>query len=220
MKKAYLLLSGCGSRDGSEIHEATLSLLALDRHGIAVQCIAPDIPQSRVVNHYKGSVDASSSRNAIVESARIARGHVITLENASPQDADLLIMPGGLGAVTTLSTYLEEKEKATLLPEVQNLIQTMHTAKKPIIAICISPVLIALTFQGRYRIKLTLGTDPSLLSFLQMLGMEALPCFGDSCVVDAEHRVISTPAYNEPVTIATIWKGISSSVEAALSMIE
>ncbi len=41
MTKAYVLLSGCGSRDGSEIHEATLSLLALDQHHVAVQCIAP-----------------------------------------------------------------------------------------------------------------------------------------------------------------------------------
>ena len=40
-KKIGIVLSGCGVYDGSEIHEATLSLLALDQHHVAVQCIAP-----------------------------------------------------------------------------------------------------------------------------------------------------------------------------------
>ena len=33
MKKIGVVLSGCGVFDGSEIHEATLALLAIDRAG-------------------------------------------------------------------------------------------------------------------------------------------------------------------------------------------
>ena len=33
MKKIGVLLSGCGHRDGSEVHEATLALLAIDEAG-------------------------------------------------------------------------------------------------------------------------------------------------------------------------------------------
>lgn len=55
MKKVAVLLSGCGFRDGSEIHEAALALLALDEAGARVQCLAPDIPQERVVNHLSGA---------------------------------------------------------------------------------------------------------------------------------------------------------------------
>ncbi len=218
MTKAYVLLSGCGSRDGSEIHEATLSLLALDQHHVAVQCIAPDILQTRVFDHYKGAPE-SSSRRALVEAARIARGNIIPLDMASVADADLLVIPGGLGAVTTLCTYFEHKEQATILPEVQALIKAFYDAKKPIVAICISPVLVALTFKNTVPIKLTLGTTPALLSFLQSMGMEPISCTSDTCVTDTTHRIISTPAYNEPVSIATVWKGIQGAIDAALSLI-
>ena len=37
-----VLLSGCGVLDGSEIHEATLTLLYLHKAGAKVVCLAPD----------------------------------------------------------------------------------------------------------------------------------------------------------------------------------
>ena len=42
MKKIGVVLSGCGVRDGSEIHEAVFTLLAIDRHGAEAFCMAPD----------------------------------------------------------------------------------------------------------------------------------------------------------------------------------
>ena len=128
-------------------------------------------------------------------------------------------MPGGLGAATTLCTFLEHKEKATILPEVKTLIEGFYNAKKPIVAICISPTLIALTFKSTMSVKLTLGTNPALLSFLKTMGMEPVPCTSDKYVVDTAHRIISTPAYDEPVTIATVWKGIQGAIDTALSII-
>jgi enhancing lycopene biosynthesis protein 2 len=44
-KTIGVLLSGCGVFDGSEIHEAVLTLLFLDRAGAAVKCMAPDMDQ-------------------------------------------------------------------------------------------------------------------------------------------------------------------------------
>ena len=41
MKKVAVILSGCGVYDGSEIHEAVLTLLALARAGCEVTCAAP-----------------------------------------------------------------------------------------------------------------------------------------------------------------------------------
>jgi enhancing lycopene biosynthesis protein 2 len=40
MKKIGVVLSGCGVRDGSEIHEAVLSLLAIDKAGCEAICMA------------------------------------------------------------------------------------------------------------------------------------------------------------------------------------
>lgn len=45
MKKIGVILSGCGVYDGSEIHEAVLTLLAISRSGAQAVCFAPDKQQ-------------------------------------------------------------------------------------------------------------------------------------------------------------------------------
>ena len=52
MKKVGLLLSGCGVNDGAEIHESVIAMLALDRAGVEMELMAPNIDQMHVVNHY------------------------------------------------------------------------------------------------------------------------------------------------------------------------
>ena len=44
MSKIGVLLSGCGFLDGSEIHEAVLTLLALDQRKATIICCAPNSP--------------------------------------------------------------------------------------------------------------------------------------------------------------------------------
>ena len=51
MYKIGVLLSGCGVMDGSEIHEAVITLLAIDKEGLEYICIAPDKEQTQVINH-------------------------------------------------------------------------------------------------------------------------------------------------------------------------
>ena len=54
MAKIGVLLSGCGVFDGSEIHEAVLTLLALDRAGADIICMAPNVDQAHVVKaHFR-----------------------------------------------------------------------------------------------------------------------------------------------------------------------
>ena len=48
MARVLVILSGCGVYDGSEIHEAVLTLLHLDRCGAEVVMAAPDKPPPRV----------------------------------------------------------------------------------------------------------------------------------------------------------------------------
>lgn len=142
-----------------------------------------------------------------------------TVGSVSVDEADMLVIPGGMGAATTLCSYGIDKGSATVLPLVQDLIQSFFKEKKPIVAICIAPVLIALSLQGRARIKLTLGKSTSDLDYLSSIGMEAVPCSTDSYVIDAEHKIVTTPAYMGPPALASIWKGISTAIEAAKSWI-
>lgn len=75
MKKFAVLLSGAGVFDGSELHEAVLTLLSLTQAGVSYQCFAPNIEQMHVVNHLTGEVAVGEHRNVLVES-EIGRAHV------------------------------------------------------------------------------------------------------------------------------------------------
>ena len=76
MKQVAVILSGSGVFDGAELHEAVLTLLAIEQEGASYQCFAPDVNQLHVVNHLTGEVSEGETRNVLVESARIARGDI------------------------------------------------------------------------------------------------------------------------------------------------
>src|SRR5437868_15318404 len=104
-KRVGVVLSGCGYRDGTEIGEAMVTLLALDRAGAEIICAAPDQQQAQVINHRSGeATSAKSRRNVLVEAARIARGRVRNLSELGDRDIDALILPGGGGVGQNLSS--------------------------------------------------------------------------------------------------------------------
>src|SRR5438045_1024255 len=108
MSKVGVLLSGCGVEDGSEIYEAVLTLLALDKAGAQIVALAPDTEQAQVINHYTGDevrIGEGSVRDVLAESARIVRGKIVSINEVSAHDIDALIIPGGYGAVKNLCTY-------------------------------------------------------------------------------------------------------------------
>jgi len=116
MKKTGVILSGCGFLDGSEIHEAVLTLLALDRAGIEAVALAPNILQHHVLNHRTGEVAQGEMRNVLDESARIARGAVTDLALFDTLNLDALILPGGYGAAKTSATMPSKEPNAMSIP--------------------------------------------------------------------------------------------------------
>ena len=116
MKKIGVVLSGCGVYDGSEIHEAVLTLLALSRQGVEAICFAPDKSQADVINHLTGEPMAET-RNVLIEAARIARGAVQPLAQADASTLDALIVPGGFGAAKNLSTFASEGAECHVDPD-------------------------------------------------------------------------------------------------------
>ena len=70
MKKIGVILSGCGVYDGSEIHEAVLTLLAISRSGAQAVCFAPDKQQVDVINHLTGEAMTETCK-VLIEAARI-----------------------------------------------------------------------------------------------------------------------------------------------------
>ena len=51
MAKIGVCLSGCGVNDGTEIHESVITALTLDKAGAEILFTAPNMEQTKVVNH-------------------------------------------------------------------------------------------------------------------------------------------------------------------------
>lgn len=217
-KRIGVLLSGCGHRDGSEIHEATLTLLAIEQTGHEAVCIAPDGPQRLVMNHLTGEV-RSEQRDIRIESARIARGKVRDAAKTTASDFDALIIPGGQGAALNLSTFLADGVNCEVEKDVKRLIlETIH-AKKPLGAICIAPTTVAKALEGSgVTATLTVGNDSKVAGQIQQMGAKNEHCVPTECVIDRENRIVSTPAYMNAKNIAEVWTGIDKLVHAIAEM--
>jgi enhancing lycopene biosynthesis protein 2 len=214
MKKFAVVLSGCGVFDGAEIHEATLSLLAIAKKGGSYQIFAPDINQHHVINHITGE-EMDESRNVLIESARIARGNIHKLDEFQAADFDALLFPGGFGAAKNLSTWAFEGAEAKVLPEVEEAIRNMLSLKKPVGAMCISPVILAKVLG---EVHLTIGNDDSTIDAMESLGAKHVYTTHGEVVVDPDHNLVTTPCYMLDATIDQIAEGADNIVDALLKM--
>ncbi len=216
-KKVGVILSGCGVYDGSEIHEAVITMLALDRRGAEMVICAPDIPQMHVVNHLTGEVAEGESRNVLVESARIARGAIQDIATVKADDLDALIIPGGFGAAKNLCDFAVKGPDCTVHPQVARLVREVHGQGKPVAAVCIAPAILA-SVLGEESPALTIGTDENTAAALEKMGAQHLSCPVTEFVVDKERKLITTPAYMLAQRISEAAEGIEKTVQALLDM--
>ncbi|MCK5679928.1 isoprenoid biosynthesis glyoxalase ElbB [bacterium] len=216
MLKVGVLLSGCGVNDGSEIHEAVLAMLALDRLGVERLCFAPNIDQRDVVNHLSGEAVAET-RNVLVESARIARGEISDLATISVVDMDAVILPGGFGAAKNLSDFALAGAQSEVQPQVLHFIEEMHKAKKPIGALCIAPAVVAKAL-GEFKPVLTIGNDLTTADLLESFGAQHQNCPVDDIVVDLDNLIVTTPAYMLGPGLKEIAQGIDKLVQKVVAL--
>lgn len=217
MKKIGVVLSGCGVYDGSEIHEAVLTLLALSRHGAEVVCFAPDKNQADVINHLTGEPMAET-RNVLTEAARIVRGDIRPLKEAEASALDALIVPGGFGAAKNLSNFASQGAECRVDPELKALLLAMHAAGKPQGSICIAPAMLPKIFD--FPLRLTIGTDIDTAEVIEEMGGEHVPCPVDDIVVDEDNKIVTTPAYMLAQNIAEAAVGIDKLVDRVLVLTE
>ncbi len=216
VKKIGVVLSGCGVMDGSEIHEAVLTLLAIDKAGAAAVCMAPNIPQSDVVDHVTND-SKKETRNVLVEAARIARGHIKDMADVSAKDLDALIFPGGYGAAKNLCDFAHKGKECRVHPEVSRLVQAMLKEGKPIGAICIAPAILA-GLLGKTGPVLTIGTDKQTAATLEQMGAKHQTCTVFDIAVDENKKIVTTPAYMLAERISEAAAGIEKLVQKVLSL--
>ncbi len=218
MANVALILSGCGVFDGSEIHEAVLSMLYLEKGGAEVQCFAPDKPQAQVINHLTQE-PMTQERNVLVESARIARGNIKPITELNVADFDAVVFPGGYGAAKNLCTFAVDGANCNIDPDVSAAIRQAYAQKKVIGAICISPVTVARALKDDgVKSIMTIGSDAATAGALRDLGSENQPATVTDIAVDEDNRIVSTPAYMLGPNIANVAQGIEKCMNKVLEL--
>lgn len=214
-KKTFaVILSGCGHQDGAEIHEATLTLLAVHKHGAEFVCYAPDIKQHHVLNHITGQ-EMNEQRNVLIESARIARGKIAALATFDANSVDALVIPGGFGAAKNLSSYAFDGAKCAVNADVAKAIRAVHASGKPIGALCIAPVILAKILGN---VTLTIGQDPGTAENLTAMGAQHVPTMQGEIALDRQHKIVTTPCYMLPSRVDQIAEGADNLIAAMLTM--
>jgi len=216
MKHIAVVLCGSGYKDGSEIRESVLTLLALSHQGAHFTCFACDDFQYDVVNCLTGETVANEKRHMLIESARIARGDVRPLTELNVKNFDGIIFPGGFGAAKNLCTFAFHGSSGSVRADVQSILDSFYQSKKPIGAICIAPAILALAFRNK-GLTLTVGAAGETADEIIKLGHKHQACRADECVVDRTHRMATCPAYMyDDAPLADIYRGIEGVVKAVL----
>lgn len=224
--KIGVLLSGCGVYDGAEIQEAVLTLLEIERMGAQAICIGINSKQHHVINHLTGE-EQPQERNMLEEAARIARGQIIPIEQIVPADLDALVIPGGFGSAKNFSTWAFAGPQGQILPEVKLLLVNMYNVGKPIVALCVSPILLALALPEK-ALELTLGNSQEASPYdisafhagLNQLGATAQECQLGDVHVDVVNRIITAPCYMLEAKLLDIQSNIANALKALKDLLE
>lgn len=215
-KTVGVVLAGCGYLDGAEVQEATLTLLALDRRGVKVVPMAPDVAQMHVVDHATNQ-PVEGARRVIAEASRITRGGVRDLATVKASEVDALVFPGGYGVAKNLCSWAVDGRKMRVDAQVERLIREVHAAHKPLGFICIAPVIAAKVLGGGVRLTVGDAADPAAKD-IEAFGAKHVAHRVEDIEVDETFKVVSTPAYMLGPSIAPVSQGIDRLVGALLEL--
>lgn len=216
MTNVAVILSGCGVYDGSEIHEAVLTLLAIEQQGAKYRCFAPNISQHHVINHLTGEVSENEMRNVLVEAARIGRGDVEDITELDVGEFDAIIFPGGFGAAKNFCDFAINGENCAVNPLVLSAAKSFVSANKPAGYMCIAPAM--LPFVYGEDIKGTIGNDAGVADALTQLGLSHQNCAVSDIVVDEKAKLVTTPAYMLATSISEAAQGINKLVAKVIEL--
>jgi len=212
--KAAIVLAGCGVRDGAEIHEAVMTMYAIDKNGGTYRIFAPNVAQHHVINHITGE-EMKESRNVLTEAARIARGKISPLTEYMAEEFDALIFPGGFGVAKNLCTYAFDGADCHVDRVVEQAIRSTHRAHKPIGALCISPVLIARVLGD---VTVTVGNDKKTVADIVKLGGKHEERRHGEVTVDMKNLIVTAPCYMLDATVSEIARDAEAVIKTIMEL--
>jgi enhancing lycopene biosynthesis protein 2 len=216
-KRVGVLLSGCGRLDGSDVSEAILTLLVIERAGAIAVCAAPDAEQPVVVEHLSGERSAGG-RNAWAEAARIAGPQIRPLSALKVDAIDALIVPGGEGPIATLSDYGAKHELCQVQPELAQLLKAMLQSHRPMGFFGLSALLAARVLGPAAGVRVTVGSKGTpAAKHAAVMGADVRPCAPEDVIVDQKARVYSTPGFLvDGATLASVARAADRLVRAVV----
>ncbi len=223
--KIGVLLSGCGVYDGAEIQEAVFSLLALEEEGFEPVCIGINQKQHHVINHLNGD-EIKEHRNMLVEAARIARGNIIDIKDVCSLEG--IVIPGGFGSAKNFTSWAFDGPDGKVNEDVKNLILQLISEKKPIVALCVSPVVVAKALENSLVCpNLTIGSSEEaspydingFISGLHKAGAKTTMKTIKEVEIDYENNIISAPCYMMEASIIEIRNNIKIAIQAMNQLI-
>lgn len=195
-----VLLSGCGAYDGSDLHEAVLTLLALERRAARAVCIAPDRPQLDVVDHLSGQSREGEVRQVWEEAARISRGKLQRPDPPVYSALQGLVVIGGFGAAKNLMLgFALPGQPRTLEPSVERMLSWLREQARPLGAVGL----------GKLVLSVLLGED-------LFENSEHGPA--DRVASDAARRLFHAPGFLGSGRLPEVASGIDRMVEAILAV--
>jgi len=199
-RRAGVLLCGCGAFDGTDPHEAVLSMLCLQEAGIEVVPLFQDAQQFHVVDHTTAQEQEGFARSMGAESARLVRGKIYSLGEISPKLLEMLIIPGGQGPVKSLITGFGSQEERRLVPEVQSFLEGFHEAGGVFGAISLA----------EFVLSAALGPWPD--------GKGCFDLGPEEVLVDRPQSRVLTPGHTQATSLPQLARGIRNLIAAMLQL--
>jgi len=201
-RRAGVLLCGCGAYDGTDPHEAILAMLSLQEAGLEVVPLALDGPQFHSVDHTTALEQEGAPRAMLVESARLVRGKLYSLQEISPKLLELLIIPGGQGPVKSLLSGFSSRDDRRLNPEVEAFLLGVHQAGGVLGAISLA----------EFVVSAALGPWPGEKGCFDLAPEEVL--------VDRKMRRVLTPGHTVATSLPQLAQGIRNLIGAMLALLD
>lgn len=197
-----LLLSGCGHYDGSDVQEAVLCGVALDRKGAKVVALAPGRPILHVVDHTTGDEMEASARDIYLESARILHDKIHLVPGFPLDTLQALVVPGGFGGAKNLMTsFAKLGERREPHADAAQIVRHFLDARRPVGVVGLGDILVR-HLTGQALEDPAPGLDPTRAS------------------IDAERRIVTTPGFKSFRRVSEVAAGIDAMVEALLGWVK
>jgi enhancing lycopene biosynthesis protein 2 len=197
-----MLLSGCGHYDGTDVQEAVLCGLALDRAGARVVALAPRREQMHTVDHTLGDEMDSPARGIHRESSRILHDKIHPVPGFMVETLQALVVPGGFGAAKNLMTsFASPGQKRRPHPDAEEVVRHFLDEKKPVGVSGLGEILVR-SLTGEPLEEPRPGEDP----------LEVW--------LDRERRIVATPGFKSFTRVSEVAAGIDAMVAELVRMVK